>query len=266
MSTLTRASSAAQTRIDQARAELAQALREIEAALFEEKGRARGRLNQQRHELRRMLDPGYRYGAQAGQDVVVDRIFRGARDLRFADIGGYDGVTGSNTLFFEHHRGWTGLLVEPVAEHHARAALSRRCACHCVAVAPEEGMAEFLSVTRGFTQMSGLARSYDAALLAQVRANPAHAERVQSVRTRPLSALFEEAGFDRLDFVSLDIEGGELAVLEAFEFARHRVGVWAIENNTGGPDIGRVMRAAGYKLIEFCGVDEIWAHPDYTST
>ncbi len=89
---------------------------------------------------------------------------------------------------------------------------------------------------------------------------------MQSLRTRPLSALFEEAGFDRLDSVSLDIEGGELAVLEAFEFARHRVGVWAIENNTGGPDIGRVMRAAGYKLIEFCGVDEIWAHPDYTST
>ncbi len=108
-------------------------------------------------------------------------------------------------------------------------------------------------------------------MLGQVRANPVHAERVQSLRTRPLSALFEEAGFeeagfDRLDSVSLDIEGGELAVLEAFEFARHRVGVWAIENNTGGPDIGRVMRAAGYKLIEFCGVDEIWAHPDYTST
>ncbi len=62
--------------------------------------------------------------------------------------------------------------------------------------------------------------------------------------------------------MSLDIEGGEIAVLGAFPFADHRVGLWAIENNTASPEIGRILRASGHDLIEFCGPDEIWRRRD----
>ena len=47
----------------------------------------------------------------------------------FADVGGYDGVTGSNTLFFEQRRGWSGLLVEPSPANLAAARAVRRCPC-----------------------------------------------------------------------------------------------------------------------------------------
>ena len=106
--------------------------------------------------------------------------------------------------------------------------------------------------------MSGLAGSYDAALLDRVRADPRHAEERIEVETRSLSAIFDEAGIGTPDFVSLDIEGGELAALEAFDFDRHRVALWAIENNVGSPDLGRIMRETGHDLVEFCGPDELW--------
>ena len=67
-----------------------------------------------------------------------------------------------------------------------------------------------------------------------------------------------EAGIPDPDFISLDIEGGEAAVLAAFPFMLHRVGFWAIENNSGGPEIATIMRDNGYDLIEFCGPDEIF--------
>ena len=50
--------------------------------------------------------------SQEGQDRVVDRLLKAKRHGFFIEIGGYDGETFSNTLFFEMRRNWTGLLVE----------------------------------------------------------------------------------------------------------------------------------------------------------
>lgn len=244
-------------RLEVARAEMTALAQETAAALTLERGRSRGALNRRLHEVRRMIDPLYAYTSQAGQDAVVDCLM-GGRAGTFVDVGGYDGVTGSNTLFLESRRGWTGVLVEPVPAQLARARAARACPCLGLAVAATDGEAAFLEVSGGYTQMSGLAATYDPARLARVRADPRHREATLQVGTRTLSRLLTEAGLDHPDLVSLDIEGGEEAVLAAFPFDRHRVRLWAIENNGGGPAIGRIMRAAGHDLVEFCGPDEIW--------
>ena len=245
-------------RIATARRELATAQTEIVKQLEQDKSRRRGGLNRRLHEIRQMLDFNYTYSSQAGQDTVIDRLLNGKRDGTFIDVGGYDGTTGSNTFFLEQWRGWTGVLVEPVPAQLAKAQAVRRCTCLGLAVAASEGDADFLEVTEGFTQMSGLAQSYDPALLTQVRDDPRHKERTLRVQTRTLSRILTDAGIPDPDFVSLDIEGGEASVLAAFPFMLHRVGFWAIENNTGGPEIGTIMRENGYDLIEFCGPDEIY--------
>ena len=245
-------------RIKAARAELLAAQEDLAKALKSERSRRRGALNRALFEVRKMLSPDDRYSSQAGQDMVVDRIFRHKRGGTFLDIGGYDGVTGSNSFFLEVFRGWTGLLVEPVPGHVETARAIRKCPCLCVAVAAEEGAAEFIEVRSGFTQMSGLAATYDPQLLETVRADPRHAEAVIQVPTRALASIFEEAGTPTPDFVSLDIEGGEVAVLESLDFDRYRPRLWAIENNTASSDLPKLMRARGYDLIEFCGQDDIY--------
>ena len=242
--------------------ELQQELIGLQAALIKalqgEKTRKRAELNRQLHDVRQMLSPAYAYMSQAGQDAAIDRHFGQKTGGTFVDIGGYDGVTGSNTVFFEKWRGWSGVLIEPVAANLARAEKVRSCPCLGVAVAAEAGTAPFITVTQGFTQMSGLSESYDASVLEQVRANPRHQEDRIEVETQPLSAILHDSGILHPDFVSLDIEGGELAVLEAFPFADHRVGAWAIENNSGAREIADLMRSHNYDLIDFCGQDEIY--------
>lgn len=228
-------------------------------ALKAEQSRKRGPLNRELHEIRQMLDPYYAYLSQAGQDVVIDRIFDRKTGGTFVDVGGYDGLTGSNTIFFEKWRGWTGALVEPVTANLAKAKTVRSCPCLEYAVAETPGTAQFIAVTEGFTQMSGLSDSYDSDMLARVRADPRHKEAMIEVPTQTLSGILHEVGIVHPDFISLDIEGGELAALQGFPFADHAVGAWAIENNTGTPQIAELMRGHNYDLIEFCGPDEIYS-------
>ena len=253
-------------RVEAMRGDLAAMERDLTRHLEADRGRGRAEVNRLIHEIRRMrLGEGYAYTSQAGQDLVVDRLFKGKRGGTFADIGGYDGVSGSNTLWLETHRGWTGVLVEPVAAQREKAEEVRRCPCLPYAVAAQDGTATLIEVREGFTQMSGLEGSYDAGMLARVRADPRHSEAVVEVETRTLSRILTESGVPDPDFLSLDIEGGELDVLAAFPFDRHRVGLWSIENNTADPRIGEVMRAAGYRLVEFCGPDEMWLHSDLSA-
>lgn len=249
-------------RMDLARKELRAAEKDLQAALQNNDSRGRAPLNRMLHEVRGMLIPGYPYASQAGQDRVIDRVLGGKIGGTFADIGAYDGVTGSNTLYFEKWRGWTGVMVEPVAAFRKTAEEVRTTPCMPYAVSDQAGEASFMAVTEGYTQMSGLMSSYDTSLLDRVRADPRHREEMITVETRTIAGILQEAGLSEVDFISLDIEGGELAALDAFPFADFLVQSWAIENNTSGPEIANLMRSKGYQLVEFCGPDEIYIRPN----
>ncbi|SHF12818.1 methyltransferase, FkbM family [Loktanella atrilutea] len=254
--------SALPDRIAAARRDLQAVRAELDAALQTERTRRRGPLMRMLHEVEGMLTPGYAYASQAGQDRVVERLLGGKRGGTFLDIGAYDGITGSNSLYFERVLGWTGVLVEPVKQHRETAEMWRSSPCLPYAVADADGTASFIAVTRGYTQMSGLAAQYDDTMLSRVRADPRHEEDRITVPTRTLNAIFRECGLSSVDFVSLDIEGGEMAALAAFDHVAHRVDVWAIENNTGSSDLSALMRNKGYNLAEFCGVDDIYVRKD----
>lgn len=244
--------------VEQARQLLVGEAQRLGRFLGETQTRARAPAVRKLHEIRRMLDSNYHYTSQAGQDNVVDRLSKAARDGTFVDVGGYDGVTGSNTLFLEAFRGWNGILVEPVPTQLQKASNARTCECLGLAIAAQEGEADFIEVSEGFTQMSGLRATYDDTLLKTVRAGKRHKEKVRKVQTRTLSNLLNEFDIPHPDFISLDIEGGELECLRQFPFADHDVRFWSIENNSGGSEIKQIMNNAGYQLMEFCGPDEIY--------
>lgn len=225
--------------------------------------RTRGQINQRLWNCERAVAENWPYFSQSGQDAWLDRnLFKAKTGGVFAEIGGYDGVSGSNTLFFELRRGWTGLLAEPSPGLHAAAQTARRCPCLRVAAAAEEGEAEFLDVKAGFTQMGGLVASYDPKLRATVESDPRHRGEVIKVPTRPLAAILGELGTREIDYVSLDVEGGELDVLRAFPFEAFHITAWTIENNAGGAEIPTLMQAKGYRLAEAMGMDGVYLRTD----
>ena len=55
-----------------------------------------------------------KYYAQFGEDKILNQIFNKNEGV-CVEVGGFDGITGSNTLFFER-LGWRCLIVEPMPE------------------------------------------------------------------------------------------------------------------------------------------------------
>ncbi len=225
--------------------------------------RARGQINQMIWDCERLSNRRAQFFSQSGQDAFLDeRVFGGKRGGVFVEIGGFDGLAGSNSLFFELMRGWSGLLVEPAAGPRAKAAEFRRCPCLPMAAAGEAGEAEFLEIEAGLVQMSGLTETYPEAVLEKVEADPRHTARRRPVRTRSLAQILDSQYLKEVDFVSLDVAGAELAVLSAFPFETYSVRAFAIDALHHGPAIAKLMTEKGYSRVEALGGDDIYVRKD----
>jgi len=241
---------------------LGQAMQELASAIQGDQSRKRGALTHELWKVQNMLGRVPQYYSQSGQDRFIDTMLGNKRDGVFADIGGYDGVTGSNTLFFEMFRGWSGVLVEPAPDNLEKSKQVRRCPCFGYGAGAVAGEMDFLHIQSGYTQMSGFLDSYNPGLLTQVRANPNHREAILKVQSKTLPDILAEAGLGQIDYLSLDVEGGELAILQDFPFADFDITALSIENNSHTSEIPKLMQSRGYKLVEFCGVDEIYRKGD----
>jgi FkbM family methyltransferase len=204
------------------------------------------------------------YFSESFQDrFLAEQIFPGRHDGVFVDIGAYDGVTGSNTLFFEKCRGWTGLCIEPDEDRFAELRANRSVPCVRGGVAGHDGTADFFRITAGFTQMGGLVATYAAETAAAVAARSA--VDVVQIRTSRLDSLLERHGMFEVDYLSLDIEGAELTALQTLDFERFRIAALSVERNAGAAAVHMLLREAGYCRVRRLGADDIFVRADHVS-
>ncbi len=205
-----------------------------------------------------------RFHSQVGQDkYLLDSFFRGKRDGVFLDIGAYDGVTFSNSCFFEETMGWTGLCVEPLPGAFAKLRQRRKCLCENVALADEDGEAEFIDCDAGIDEkmLSGLRSHFDTRHVDRLN-HVATAARTIQVPVKRLDTLLTAHGLDRIDFCSLDTEGAELAILESLDLQRFYVSVFTIENNYGESALPDLMARKGYEFVARLEQDYIFKRRD----
>lgn len=84
--------------------------------------------------IKKEVDPQYLslypYYGRHGQDKYLhEKIFGDLKKGRFLDIGAYDGIESSNTLFFEETLGWTGICVEPLPHIFQKLVKNRKGPC-----------------------------------------------------------------------------------------------------------------------------------------
>ncbi|MGH1349654.1 MAG: FkbM family methyltransferase [Methyloligellaceae bacterium] len=219
----------------------------------------RGKIEGMLWQVRQLKSLTSLFYSQAGQDHFLDTfVFNGKRNGVFVEVGGFDGVTSSNCLFFEATRRWSGILVEPAEAPMKHAKLFRNCECIQAAVGPKKGDFDFLCITDGYTQMSGLIDEFKGTEIELLRGHQLHKEKIIKVPTLPLQDLLRDHNLKDIDYCSLDVEGAEYSILSNFPFDEFNIRAWTIENNRQTTDIAELMISKGYELLVVLGVDEIY--------
>jgi FkbM family methyltransferase len=205
--------------------------------------------------------------SQDGQDKYLhENVFKGFRNGTFVDVGAHDGKSLNNTLFFEETLGWRGINIEPLQQVFEKLKATRpRCINLNVAVDTKEGTAEFYA-NDGHTEMlSGLVRHF----------HQDHTRRVKNeietcggacntvpVRTRPLQTILREQKIEHVHYLSVDVEGAELAVLQSIDFSKVFIDCIQFECNYEDriPPILDLLRAKGYRQIYRGSLDIFMLH------
>jgi len=162
----------------------------------------------------------------------------------FLEIGANDGYRFSNSVYLEEYFGWDGLLVE-ANPRYAESLLTRRAPSAMVAIAPTAGQYEF--VDAGL--VGGIAHTIDGGFMEQRR----HAASIEVQGARLEHVLDEHDAPDVIDFVSVDVEGGEVEIVRQMcQLPNRRFRCGCIEHNIRKQDdleIRRLLAKAGYRVV-----------------
>ena len=213
------------------------------------------------------------YYSQSGQDQWLNEtIFFNKTGGVFIDIGAHDGISYSNSYFFEKERSWTGVCIEPMPDVFQLLKNNRKCKCIQACISDIEETADFLRIinkeNKEIEMFSGLIKKY----CEPHRYTLEHSVFPESgghfiirVQCLLLNNILRESGFVHIDYLSIDTEGGELDILKSIDFNCFSIDVISVENNYYGIEIKDFLESKGYQFIARVGYDEIYRSRKYVA-
>ncbi len=204
------------------------------------------------------------YHSQFGQDkYVFEQVLDKKENGIFVDIGASDPIHQNNTIFFENI-GWHGIVIEPIKQDFENLKKTRSCICENVAVSNKDEIRKFIEVTGYAKGLSGLLESYDFRHLVRLVTELQHhggTANIVDVSCVSLNSLLKKHNFFNVDYMSLDIEGKELDVLQDIDFDTIKIKCLSVENNYNKNDINEFLSSKGYKRLTKLVIDEIYYKP-----
>ncbi|MFI8705836.1 FkbM family methyltransferase [Bacillus sp. NPDC077411] len=204
------------------------------------------------------------YYSQIGQDKFVnEKIFQEMENGFFVDIGAHNGIHLSNSYFFEQHKNWNGICVEPIPEVFELLSKNRKCICIEGAISNENGYQDFLQIQGPVEMLSGLVDKFD--FRDKKRIDMDLQERggsckVIKVKTYTLQSILDDHNVTHIDLLSVDSEGAELAILQSIDFKKVKIECIVAENNYQEKSVQEFLAMQGYRLVEKLPFDDIFLY------
>ena len=152
-------------------------------------------------------------------DKKLDELFKHKENGFFIELGANDGLTQSNTAFFEKSRKWRGVLVEPSLVGYNLCVKNRPAStCFNCACVSNEYNDEYVC---GDFQNNNLMGS-----ILGLRRN---SNELIKVKAATLEQLLDSQTITNIDILSLDTEGYELSILKGINLNKYRPNYMLIE-------------------------------------
>jgi FkbM family methyltransferase len=161
--------------------------------------------------------------AQNLEDYHLAQVFAGRPEGFYIDVGAGHPVA-DNVSFWFYLQGWRGVVVEPqkkLADLYAH--VRPRDAAVCALIGAEAGEADFHEVDR----LHGFSTTVEEHARGAAQFGAGYRTTRRPVTT--LAALCEAQRVETIDFLKVDVEGAEAAVLKGADWSRWRPRVVVVE-------------------------------------
>jgi FkbM family methyltransferase len=172
--------------------------------------------------------------------LLVWKFFHQAKRGTFVEVGANHPTLESQTWLMEQ-QGWTGVLIEPNPSLGGLLRAQRpRSQVFQVAVGNPGQVGEVDLQIGAEDQLS---------TIIDTLGQPLSGVKVR-VPLRTLDFILAEAGLEQIDFLAIDVEGMELAVLQGFNIAKYRPQLILLEEHRRDYKKHFHLRRHGYRLVK----------------
>jgi FkbM family methyltransferase len=201
--------------------------------------------------------------SQHGEDLILWDFFERKLGGFYVDVGAHDGLSISNTYFFESI-GWTGICIEALPEMAERCAKLRKTSTVVQAALGDEsanGTVRF-NIAEDNTCLSSIEADV---LRRDLGAGPGRRRTSVEVPYTNLTRVLEHVT-SPIDFISIDVEGSELSVLRGLDLKGFRPAVLLIEDNSCGRDhtVRDYLATFSYRRVLTAGVNDFYIGTEET--
>ncbi len=177
-----------------------------------------------------ILDNGVKLYSQYNEELIIRDFFNDRSNGVFLDVGCADYKDMSTTYYLEQHLGWAGIAVDALAEY-ADAYLKYRPKTRFFRFIVTDHSANnepFFALLNAKALSSANVRFLKASVKYHHIQSPNIKQ--QEAPAITLDALLDQNGVSKIDFLSMDIEGGEPEALAGFNIKKFRPELVCIEH------------------------------------
>jgi FkbM family methyltransferase len=187
---------------------------------------------------------------------LVWQFFGCTKQGFFVEVGA-NHPTKLNQTWFLEQQGWSGILVEPNPDL-------------CALLLAQRPRSRTFQAAAGNAEQVGevellLGESHVHSTLKPVLGDPLSGLKIK-VPLRTLDDILAEAGVGRIDFLSIDVEGMELAVLQGLHLEKYAPRLILLEDHRYDYKKHFHLRHHGYRLVRRTGLNNWYVPPDSQAT
>ncbi len=172
-------------------------------------------------------------------DWKLNEIFQKENGF-YIELGANDGITYSNTAFFEYEKNWKGILIEPSLIKYQE----------CLKNRPNNIVLNYACVSNDYDKEFISGDFNSGSMMSSINGVRLGDRNLVDVKATTLEKILDEHHKDKsIDFLSLDTEGYELNILKGLNLSKYRPRYMLIEvYNWDYDNIVKYLEESNYKL------------------